>query len=152
MSSKTIIYIDMDNTLCDFTSAFLATKRDFPEIEYPQSKPGFFKQLEPLPNAIETYRWLHQQESFDVYVLSAPSVWNPLSYTEKRQWIGDYFDIEIAHKLILCPNKALCKGHYLIDDIVAGKGQEGFEGELIQFGSKDYPDWSSVKAKFESIA
>jgi len=44
----------------------------------------------------------------------------------------------------LATNKGLLKGDYLIDDYVAGRGQENFEGELIHFGSEQYPDWSSV--------
>ena len=53
-------------------------------------------------------------------------------------------------RLIISPNKSLLKGDYLIDDNVEGKGQEGFEGKLIQYGSTSYPSWSSV-LKFLNI-
>jgi 5'-nucleotidase len=48
---------------------------------------------------------------------------------------------------ILSPNKALLKGDFLIDDMINGKGQEDFEGELITFGSEKYPNWKSVIKK-----
>jgi len=51
---------------------------------------------------------------------------------------------EFVHNLILATNKGLLKGDYLIDDYVSGRGQEYFEGELIHFDSKQYPDWLSI--------
>jgi len=35
------------------------------------------------------------------------------------------------------------KGHYLIDDREKN-GAGDFEGELIRFGSEEFPDWQSV--------
>ena len=31
----------------------------------------------------------------------------------------------------------------------SGKGQDRFEGSLIQFGSEQFPDWESVRTFFE---
>lgn len=84
------------------------------------------------------------REKFDLYVLSAPSPRNVHSYSEKRQWIERHFDYELAKRLILSPNKGLLKGDVLIDDQPNGKGQEWFEGQLILFGSPDFPDWHTV--------
>ena len=50
----------------------------------------------------------------------------------------------MCHKLIISPNKALNKGHYLIDDYTEGKGQDNFEGELINFGSEKFKNWNLV--------
>jgi len=41
---------------------------------------------------------------------------NPLSYTEKRVWIEKFFGIDFVEKLIICSNKGLVKGAFLIDD------------------------------------
>jgi 5'-nucleotidase len=30
-----------------------------------------------------------------------------------------------------------------------GKGQENFEGKILQFGSEEFPDWRSVQSFFE---
>ena len=83
---------------------------------------------------------------FDVHILTAPSVRNPHSYMEKRLWIEKHFDYSLCHKLIICSDKGLLRGDYLIDDYIDGKGQENFDGELIHFGSDKYPDWSAVMA------
>ena len=77
-------------------------------------------------------------------MLTAPSTKNPLSYTEKRLWIENHFSYPFTERLIISPNKGLFKGDFLVDDNTSGKGQENFEGELIQFGSQSFPDWTSV--------
>ncbi|GAB3479455.1 5' nucleotidase, NT5C type [Marinomonas epiphytica] len=115
-----------------------------PKVLYPQSQHGFFANLEPIPNAIESVKLLINSEHFDPYILTAPSIKNPLCYTEKRIWIEKYFGLEFVNKLIFSPKKCLLKGRYLIDDNVQGKGQDGFDGELIHFGSATFPRWKEV--------
>lgn len=149
MVDKKIVYVDMDHTLCDFSTSYLKYKKDFPGIEYPHSLPGFFSGLAPMPNAIEVFQWLAKLNTVDLYILTAPSVRNPSSYTEKRLWVEEHLGMESAYKLIISPNKGLNLGHYLIDDYIEGKGQENFQGELLQFGSPEYPDWESIRKYFE---
>lgn len=147
---KQIIYVDMDFTLCDYAEGFQRHKCLHPHEKYPQSQPGLYAALKPMPDAIETYQWMDQQPEFDVYILTAPSIKNPHCYREKRIWVEEHLGMEVVNKLIISPNKGLNKGDYLIDDNVSGKGQEGFEGEMIQFGSQCFPDWFSVKSYSES--
>jgi len=142
--SDRVIYIDMDDTLCDFRGRYHEVQAQSPEITSPQSQVGFFVGLQPLPRAVESFHHLSGLANTSVYILTAPSVRNPHSYTEKRLWVEEHLGFEAAYRLIICPNKALLQGDYLIDDRVAGKGQENFAGELIPFGSPKYPDWRSV--------
>jgi 5'(3')-deoxyribonucleotidase len=132
---KKILYIDMDDTLCDFTASYKEKKTS--KICHPQSQYGF-KNLKPIEGAIDAYNELDL--IYDVWILSRPSVHNPLCYTEKRVWVEEHLGFERCRKLILSPNKALLKGDFLIDDY----DHPGFEGELIKFGSKKYPDWYVV--------
>ncbi len=138
------IYIDMDNTLCDFAGHYREVKRQRPELLYPHSLPGFFTDLSPLPGAVEAFAHLSALPATEVYILTAPSVLNPHCYTEKRLWVANHLGLDAAYRLIICPNKGLLQGDYLIDDLSAGKGQEYFTGELVLFGSPQYPDWSTV--------
>lgn len=147
MPTQKILYIDMDDVLCNYTSAFQVIKTQQPEVEFPQNVPGFFENLKPMTNAVNSF--LELDGRFDVYILSAPSVFNPLCYTEKRIWVENYLGFEFTHKLILATNKGLLKGDYLIDDYVSGRGQENFEGKLIHFGSDKYPDWRSIMTYFQ---
>jgi 5'(3')-deoxyribonucleotidase len=145
-----IVYIDMDDVLCDYTTAFNNAIEETPGIAFPQSQYGFYANLAPITGAIESVQKLINSEKFDPYILTAPSTRNPFSYTEKRVWIEKYLGVEFTEKLIISPNKGLLKGDILIDDLVEGRGQEGFEGKLIQFGSADYSDWESVLAQLEN--
>jgi 5'(3')-deoxyribonucleotidase len=148
-STKKIIYIDMDDVICDYQASYQQKRLSEPEIKYPQSQCDFYRKLAPIPKAIESVNYLNQQALFDVYILTAPSVRNPLCYTEKRLWIEDHLGLDMVNKLIISPNKGLNKGDYLIDDMVSGRGQENFEGKLLQFGSSEYPNWEAIIGYFK---
>jgi len=143
-SEKQVVFIDMDDTLCDFTGAHRKAVEANPKIQYPQSQFDFFRNLKPLKDAVFAMDYLLNSDKYDPYICTAPSVKNPLCYLEKRLWVEDYLDKAYLERLIICPNKSLVKGHFLIDDCDSGKGQDGFEGELIQFGTERYPDWKAV--------
>ena len=137
---KKRIYVDMDDTLAKYQQAHTLAKQKT-GIEFPQSIPNFFLNLEPIERSIEGV--LELSKIYDVHFLTAPSYMNPLSYTEKRLWIEKYFGLEWCKKLILAYDKSLLKGDYLIDDSI-GKGQLEFEGELIQIGTQKFPNWDII--------
>lgn len=136
---KKILHVDMDGVLCDFAGAFKRESSDI--VKFPQSRWGFFTNLEPIPNSIYIVKEL--MKTYDVWILTRPSYMNPLCYTEKRIWIEKYFGLEFCKKLIICPDKSLVKGDFLVDDSI-GDGQLEFEGELIRFGTADFEDWFDV--------
>lgn len=140
-----IVYIDMDDVLCDFTGEANSDLALNPDIKYPQSQYGFFTKLFPLSGAIDAVHALLKSTKYDPYILTAPSVKNPLCYTEKRIWVEQHLGFEMVNRLIISPNKSLLKGHYLIDDHATGRCQSEFEGELIQFGTRRFPDWNAVR-------
>jgi 5'-nucleotidase len=141
------IFIDMDGVLCDYDKKKAQIKEALPTVKYPQSIPKFFEDMEPIQDAIETVNWL--RKIHDVYILSAPSGRNVLSYTEKRVWVEKYFDFDLSERLILSNQKDFLKGDILIDDRRNGKGQDRFEGEFILFGSLQYPTWGKIRMRFE---
>ena len=138
------IYIDMDDVLCDYSSTIKEHRQKNPDNPFPQSVPGFFRSLKPMDGALAAVEQLRKKTNVEVYILTAPSTKNPLSYTEKRLWVEDKFGYEMTHNLIICSHKGLLKGDILIDDHASGRGQEFFEGQLIHFGHKEYPNWEDV--------
>jgi 5'(3')-deoxyribonucleotidase len=138
---KKRLYIDMDGVLCDFLKSHNIELEKNPHQPYPQSQFGFFLNLEPIPCAIESLNLL--KEHFDVWILTRPSVHNLSCYTEKAQWIRKYLGFEMQTKTIMCVDKSLLKGHFLVDDQVE-HGQSDFEGKHIHFDSNDFPTWNSV--------
>lgn len=139
-----VVYIDMDGVLCDFDDAFARDKLVFPDNPYPQSRKGFYSELKPITGAVDAMSLLIKLDSFDTYILTAPSIYNPLSYTEKRLWVENHLGFEWVKRLIISPNKSLLKGDILIDDHKTGRGQDTFEGMLFHFGSAEFPDWEIV--------
>lgn len=133
------VYVDMDDTLCDFITPF---KTGEFKLKYPHSKIGFFLDLDPIEGSIDGMKTL--MSKYDVWILTRPSIKNTHCYTEKAEWIKRYFGEDMLEKLILCPDKSLVKGDYLIDDDNK-HGQLEFEGEHIHF-SKDerFMTWSQV--------
>ena len=144
MSRVYTLYIDMDDTLCDYAGAHSEALKNVPKIRYPQSQYDFFRKLNPIKDSIKVFKLLLSDSRFDVYVLTAPSPKNLMSYTEKAAWLLDNIGQEAVDRLFIAPNKSKAIGDFLVDDIEYGKGQEGFTGELIKFGSEKFPDWMSV--------
>ena len=140
-----IIYLDMDDVLCDFQSSYRKALLDNPSITFPQSQYGFFANLNPIEGAIDAAKALEKSNKYQPYILTAPSLKNPLCYTEKRVWVEKWLGFSYVKKLIICPEKSLLKGDYLIDDNISGKGQDRFDGEIIQFGSQRFPNWFTVR-------
>ena len=147
------IFIDLDDTLCNFSKLHKEWSEKF-DAEFPQGIKHFFQELEIIKDASRVVNRLIDSEIYDVWILSSPSVMNPNSYTEKRLWVESYFGFDFCHRLILATDKSLVRGHgsksnnFLIDDCTEGKGQDGFYGKLIHFGSERFPDWNSVEKYF----
>ncbi len=139
--SKPLVYVDMDGVLCDFRTPFLKAIEENPTQPYPHSQYGFFLELEPMKDAIDSFKKL--EEHFDMWILTRPSVQNPLCYTEKALWIKEKLGFKIQCRTIMCCDKSLLKGDYLIDD-TSEFGQSEFEGDFIHFATNKYPDWKSV--------
>lgn len=139
-----IIYIDMDNVLCDYDASFHKEIKQNPGVQYPQSQYGFFERLAPVPGAITAAQALFASAKHDPYILTAPSTRNPWSYVEKRVWVERHLGYDWVPRLIICANKGLLRGDLLIDDNLEGRGQEDFTGQFFHFGSAAFPDWDSV--------
>lgn len=140
-SMKKRLYIDMDGVLCDYKKSYDKQLQDNPHQPYPQSQFGFFLNLEPISCAIESLNLL--KEHFDVWILTRPSVHNLSCYTEKAQWIRKYLGFEMQSKTIMCIDKSLLKGQFLVDDQVE-HGQSDFEGIHIHFSSDNFKNWKDV--------
>lgn len=130
-----IIYIDIDNTIADYNKAYYS-KID--TIQYPQAEYGFFANLELIKDAKSAVYTL-LAEGHDVYFLTAPSIYNPMSYTEKAVWVEKHFRKEMLKNLIIAHDKKLLKGDLLIDDTYYD-----FEGRFIKFGSNAFSNWITV--------
>ena len=136
------IYVDMDDTLFDFKRSYNDWKLRVPQHPYPQAQYGFFANLEPFPDAL--WAWNELKRFGEVYFLTAPSIMNPLCYTEKRVSVEKHFGLEACHNLIICEDKSLLRGDLLIDDRRDSNKQHEFVGDFIHFGTEQFPDWKYI--------
>ena len=66
-NSRQLLYIDMDNTLCDFNGAAKKEIERNPGIQFPQATYGFFVNLRPITGAIEAVNVLMKNKKYDCY-------------------------------------------------------------------------------------
>ena len=147
------MYVDMDNVLVDFQSGLDrvpdAVKREYADDgtgkPHYDDIPHIFSLMDPTPGAIDAMRRLSHH--YELYILSTAPWLNPSAWSDKLEWVQRYFgrgEASVFYKrLIISHHKDLNHGDYLIDDREKNGAGE-FKGELIRFGSSDYPDWPAV--------
>jgi 5'-nucleotidase len=142
---KKIVYVDMDNVLVDFSSAFpLLDQETLTAFDGRLDEvPNIFSLMKPMPDAIESFNRL--SEEYDTYVLSTAPWENPSAWSDKLLWIKQYLGTSAYKRLILSHQKQLNHGDYLIDDRTKN-GADRFVGEHIHFGTAVFPDWKTVMA------
>ena len=140
---KKVLYIDMDNVLVDFSSGIdkldAATKLEYTDNF--DETPGIFSLMQPMHYAVISFNLL--ADKYDTYILSTAPWKNPSAWSDKLLWVQKHLGEKAHKRLIISHHKNMNKGHYLIDDREKN-GAIHFEGELIKFGSEQFPDWQSV--------
>lgn len=153
MNSKKVLYIDLDNTLVDFSArlegihpSVLAQYVDEDGKPNYDEIPGVFALMPPVAGAIEAFTEL--AELFDIYILSTAPWENPSAWQHKVEWVhlhlGRGPESPAYKRLILSHHKNLNKGDFLVDDRRDHNGAGEFAGELVWFGQPDFPDWPTV--------
>jgi 5'-nucleotidase len=146
---KKILYVDMDNVLVDFPSAFPRVSKDL-LLKYENDKdeiPGIFSLMDPMPGAIDSFNEL--SKLFDTYILSTSPWHNDTAWIDKLKWVKQYLGESGYKRLILSHHKNLNIGDFLIDDRTKN-GADKFTGEHIHFGTEKFPDWISVTTYLKS--
>lgn len=139
--TKPIVLIDMDGVICDFDKRAKELETQGIKGHSLFKHPSAYRALEPIEGAVDA--WHDLQDKYETYILSTPPWSNPDAWSEKRIWVQQYLGDSAKKKLILCHNKGLVIGDYLIDDRIAN-GVADFKGEHIHFGTDKFPGWESV--------
>lgn len=141
--TRRTLYIDMDNVLVDFPSAFphLTDDDRAAYAERLDEVPGIFSKMQPIPGAVEAFREL--SELFDTYLLSTAPWENPSAWSDKLLWVKQHLGQPAYKRLILSHHKNLNRGDFIVDDRTKN-GVDRFDGQHIHFGTEKFPDWQSV--------
>ncbi len=134
MTMKKILYIDMDNVLVDFSSAFPKIPKEI-LVDYDgrlDEVPDIFFMMEPMCGAIDAYKTL--SEIFDTYILSTSPWENPSAWSDKLIWVKNHLGSHAHKRLILSHHKNLNHGDFLVDDRLKN-GVDQFQGVHLHFGT-----------------
>lgn len=136
------ILVDMDGVIANFNKAVLDVWNkenperqltipnkfyweeaypDIPEAEFDKifSKPGFYRDLEPIEGALEAINQMFDC-GLEVFICTAP--YRAISWSEKAEWVEFHLGKEWLRRLIMTKDKTLIFGTYLIDDKPEIKG------------------------------
>ena len=127
------LLIDMDGVLCDLVGKWFAAynakygdrltldqmtewgphryAREGKRVYKYLSKPGFFRDLQPLPGAVDGMREL-VQAGFDVVIVTAAR----RGHQDKLAWIEKHLPFLPRHHVIFAHRKELVRGDIMFDD------------------------------------
>ncbi len=139
------LYIDMDNVLVDFSSAFphLSEQDHLDFADRLDEVPGIFSKMLPLQGSVEAFQEL--SGLFDTYILSTAPWENPSAWSDKLVWVKKNLGQPAYKRLILSHHKNLNSGDFLVDDRTKN-GADRFPGQHLHFGTAEFPDWPTVTA------
>jgi 5'-nucleotidase len=137
------LYIDIDNVLVDFPSAFPLVEPEQLEAfaGHLDDIPGIFSLMQPAAKAVESFEEL--AAIYDTSILSTSPWDNSSAWSDKLLWVKKHLGKPAYKRLILSHHKHLNIGHFLVDDRTKN-GADRFTGEHILFGSERCPDWPTV--------
>lgn len=93
------------------------------------NEPGFFRNLEPIPDAIPAMRQL--QTKYDVFIVSAAMEFRN-SLTDKFDWLQEHFPFIAWENIVFC-GKKIVDVDIMIDDRI--KNFVDFKGRALLFSS-----------------
>ncbi|MCA0363490.1 MAG: 5'-3'-deoxyribonucleotidase [Bacteroidetes bacterium] len=176
MNKKLRFIVDMDDVLADASQAIIDIFNELNHTQIEKSffettnfyefvnsgkyqtyrhrlfEPGFFGNLEVIPDAQEVLKEL--SEKHEVFVVSSATEF-PNSLKEKFDWMQRNFPFISWRNFALCGDKSIIKGDIMIDD--HEKNLSKFEGRAILFEAahnhhlKDYErvkTWKEIAEKF----
>lgn len=88
--------------------------------------PGFFRDLPVMENAVDVLKEMNQR--YEIFIVSA-AIEFPNSLKDKHDWLLQYFPYFTWKQLVLCGDKRMINGDYMIDDHLKN---------LVHFKGKKY--------------
>lgn len=115
--------------------------------------PGFFRDLAVMPDAVAVVRELY--DHYEVFVVTTATEFK-YSLRDKWEWLEAHFPFIHHSRIVLCGNKGIVRGDYMIDDKVSNLA--GFNGKGLLFTALDnhyasgylrMNNWKEIQAFFQ---
>lgn len=170
------IIVDMDEVLADTyhefgrryvdrfgetvpTEALIGKKYyDLPaaaELRNEMYKPGFFRHLPVMENAVEVLQELYARH--EVFIVTTATEFK-FSMLDKWEWLEEHFPFIHHSRMVFCGNKAIVHGDYMIDDKARNLATFNGTGLLFDSPHNAYTegyhrlhDWQAVRAYFGEV-
>lgn len=130
---KPILLVDQDDVLAEYIKGVTAKFNEEYETDFTiedcvdwdlvsifgeqilevMHRPELFRNLEPVPNALEVFERLYKSDLFEMYIVTAA---HPSSVEPKHEWLKAYMPFFPLNRVIVCSAKHMIKGDYLLDD------------------------------------
>ena len=91
-------------------------------------EPGFFRHLPVIRDAVEVIGEMNKR--YEIFIVSAATEF-PNSLKEKYDWLMEHFPFFTWKQLVLCGDKRMIRGDYMIDD--HARHLEHFSGKPYLF-------------------
>lgn len=92
--------------------------------------PGFFRHLPVMDDAVDVLKEMNQR--YEIFIVSA-AVEFPNSLKDKHDWLLEYFPYFTWKQLVLCGDKRMIMGDYMIDDHL--KNLIHFKGKKLLYSA-----------------
>ncbi len=133
------VIVDMDEVMADTMGAMInwyqkeyglevdsnkmaggSWMKGFPEEHYPIVKarlhgPGFFRNLPVMKDCVQVLEEMNRR--YEIFIVSAATEF-PNSLKDKLDWLLEHFPFFNWRQLVLCGDKRMVSGDYMIDDHV----------------------------------
>ena len=163
-SRKIRVLIDMDGVIANFEKHLMDIyKKDYPDLpilpgdqrrglfidkQYRKefghdaclamqdimTRQNFFKDLEPIPEAVHAVNQLLKSPLYDCSICTAPITHNKYCTSEKMEWIKTHFGSKFHRKVIITNDKTVVHGDFLLDDneVIAGAMEPSFKHVMVR--------------------
>ena len=92
--------------------------------------PGFFRNLPVFPDSVDVLKEMNKR--YEIFIVSA-AIEFPNSLKDKLEWLLEFFPFFTWKQLVLCGDKRIVCGDYMIDDYV--RNLEHFNGKKYLYTS-----------------
>jgi 5'(3')-deoxyribonucleotidase len=142
---KNIVYVRIDGIIAEVEQKMMSEVYECLQIESTKIDISVYDKVPSVSGGLEAVNTLLKMPQFEVYFISTPYGPDDIAWADRKFWAERLFNKKgIEKRLILCHDKQLLVGDYLVDDSWIN-GSLKFMGQWIAIGlAPKFPGWEEV--------